>query len=71
MIKKESNNQLNTQQHLSNSPPGDGESNNFSQLWEGVIRPTKVEAFEDNGKATHLVIKTPPPLKNNIFTIKK
>ena len=48
----------------------DGESSDFGLLWEGVIRPTKVESFEQNGKPTHLVVSK-PPIINNILIIKK
>jgi hypothetical protein len=49
----------------------DGESSDFGLLWEGVIRPTKVESFEQNGKPTHLVVNNQPPIINNILIIKK
>lgn len=48
----------------------DGETSDFDLLWEGVVRPAQVESFEENGKTTHLIVKTPPPI-NNIFIIKK
>lgn len=49
----------------------DGESSDFGLLWEGVIRPAKVESFEENGKPIHLVVNKPPPIINTIFITKK
>jgi len=49
----------------------DGETSDFALLWEGVIKPAKIESFEENGKPVQLVINTPPPITNNFFIIKK
>jgi hypothetical protein len=55
---------------FTNSESTDGETSDFALLWEGVIRPTKIESFEENGKPTHLIIKKISPI-NNIFIVKK
>jgi hypothetical protein len=55
---------------FTNSESTDGETSDFALLWEGIIRPTKIESFEENGKPTHLIVKTTPRI-NNIFIVKK
>ncbi len=49
----------------------DGETSDFALLWEGIIKPAKIESFEENGKPIHLVVNTPPPINNVFFIAKK
>lgn len=73
MDKKSSNTLIkNVPKAFTTYESADGETSDLGMLWEGVIQPAKIEAFEQNGKCTNLVLNAPKRLaNNNVLIIKK
>jgi hypothetical protein len=71
MNDKQFNLPSNVSKTFTSGESADGEFSEFSMLWEGVIQPTRIESYEENGKPTQLVIKAQKPIQGNVLIIKK